>query len=83
MMSAALKQASKFCRRCQRDTLHIAQAKKQEMGCGFIVGNLFLCFITLGLWIPVFMLLLGLGVFGNAVSPLAAKYHCQACGTQN
>lgn len=77
------KQTHRYCSGCKRKTLHMATVKKQDLGCGFIGGNLFLCVITLGLWIPVFILILGLGVFGNSVSPLGAKFHCQTCGRQN
>lgn len=78
-----IKQKRKYCRECRKKTLHVATIKKQDLGCGFIVGNLFLCVITLGLWIPIFLLVLGLGLFGNSLAPLGAKFHCQICGRKN
>lgn len=77
------KQKRKKCRECGRKTLHVAHIRHTDMGCGFVVGNLFLSVITLGLWLPIFVLIFGLGVFGNALAPLSAKYHCQVCGRRN
>lgn len=74
------KQAQKFCRACKRKTLHIASVKQESMGCGFVLGNLILCVITFGLWIPIFMLALGLGMFSNSAAPLSAKFYCHDCG---
>jgi len=79
----SIKQKRKYCKECQKKTLHIATIKKQDLGCGFIVGNLFLCIITLGLWIPFFMLALGAGSLSNELTPLNARYHCQICGCKN
>jgi hypothetical protein len=78
-----VKQKRKYCRECKRKTLHVATFEKQNLGCGFVVGNLFLCVITLGLWLPIFILMLGLGTFSNALAPFGAKYHCQVCGRVN
>lgn len=82
-MATEAKQKRKKCRDCGKKTLHVALVKKTDMGCGFIVGNIFLSVITLGLWIPIFLLVFGLGTFANALAPWAAKYHCQICGRKN
>jgi hypothetical protein len=74
------KQKQAYCKQCGRKTLHVAIIKKQDLGCGFIAGNIFLTIITLGLWLPIFILILGLVVFGNSLAPFGAKYHCQVCG---
>jgi len=78
-----IKQKRKRCRDCKRKTLHVATIERQNLGCGFIAGNLFLCLITLGLWLPIFLLVWGLGMLGNSMAPLGAKYHCQVCGRVN
>ena len=80
---AEIKQAQRMCRACGRKTLHVATIKKQDMGCGFVVGNLFLCVITLGIWIPFFVLIMGLGIFGNSLAGFGGKYLCQVCGRKN
>lgn len=77
------KQKRKKCRECGRKTLHVAHVRHTNMGAGFIAGNLILCLITLGIWLPIFALLLGLGILNNSLAPLAAKYHCQICGRRN
>jgi len=82
-MATEIKQKQKWCKACQRKTLHVATIKTQDMGCGFIFGNLFLCLITFGLWIPIFILIFGMGIFGNSLSPLGAKYLCQVSGRRN
>jgi len=82
-MATETKQKRKYCKDCKKSTLHMATIKKQDMGCGFVVGNLFLCVITLGLWIPIFVLVFGVGIFSNSLAPMGAKYLCQACGRRN
>ena len=82
-MPTEIKQKQKWCATCGLKTLHVATIKTQDMGCGFIVGNLFLCLITFGLWVPIFILVLGMGMFGNSLSPLGANYLCQGCGRRN
>ena len=82
-MPTEIKQKQKWCDACQRKTLHVATVKRPDLGCGFMAANLFLCVITVGLWIPVFLIVLGLGLFGDAFAPLGAKYLCQVCGRRN
>ena len=77
------KQNQRDCKSCKRSTLHVATIQKQDLGCGFVLGNLILCVFTLGLWIPIFILILGMGIFGNSLAPLVAQYHCQVCGVKN
>jgi len=78
-----IKQKRKRCRTCKEKTLHVATIKKLDMGCGFIVGNLFLCLITVGIWVPIFIFILGLGMLNNSLAPMNAKYLCQKCGSRN
>lgn len=78
-----MKQKQKWCKGCRANRLHVASVNKQDMGCGFVCANLLLSVITLGLWLPVFILILSLGLFGNSISSLAPKYHCQMCGRKN
>ena len=75
------KQKQKYCKDYGRKTLHVSMVKKMDMGCGFIFANLILCVVTLGIWIPIFLLVVGLGTFSNAFS--FAKYRCQGCGRVN
>lgn len=78
-----IRQKQKKCRTCKALTLHVATLKKMDMGCGFVAGNLFLCVITVGLWLPIFIFILGVGMFGNSLAPFGAKYRCQVCGRVN
>ena len=82
-MTTEIKQKQKWCPTCGRKTLHVATVKTQDMGCGFIFINLLLCLVTFGLWIPIFILIIGMGSFGNSISPWGAKYLCQGCGRRN
>ena len=71
----------KRCRRCKARTKHERDIeKKLDMGCGFMLGNFVLCVITLGLWLPFFLLLLGLGMINNGLAPMNVRYRCVQCG---
>ena len=80
-MATELRQKQRWCKTCGRKTLHVATIKKQDLGCGFFAGHLFLSVVTFGIWIPIALLSLGLGIFGNSVS--RARYLCQVCGRKN
>ena len=80
-MPTTTKQKQAWCKSCQRKTLHVATIQTQDMGCGFIAGNLFLCIVTVGLWVPIFLVIYGLGICANAMPK--TKYLCQVCGRQN
>jgi hypothetical protein len=66
-----MNQKQKFCRVCDRPTLHATNAA--AMGCG---THVFLTLVTLGFWLPIAMLTMGVTSVGNA----AAGYRCQTCG---
>ena len=82
-MPTEIKQCQRYCRSCERKTLHVATVKTIDMGCGFWALNLLACVVTFGLWLPVFVLILGVGACGNSFAPLGAKYLCQICGRKN
>ena len=82
-MPTEIKQKQKWCPTCGRKTLHVATVQTIDMGCGFWVINLLVCVVTLGLWLPVLIFVVGLGAFGNSLAPLGAKYLCQVCGRRN
>ena len=62
----ALTQAQRYCRICDRKTLHARQTFSTGWGCllTLLTGGLFLI-----IWIPVMFL-----------EALTSKWRCQACG---
>jgi len=60
----------KRCRRCRGRTVH--SKAQQEVGCGAHVG---LCLLTLGLWLPVAMVVVAVQSFRNG----AAQWVCDEC----
>ena len=82
-MASQIKQKQKYCRGCRAYTLHVATVNTQDLGCGFLFANLILTICTAGLWLPIGLLVFGLGLFGNSVAPFGAKYRCQRCGRKN
>lgn len=61
------KKSLRYCKDCGKKTLHAAKVEKQRLGCGFwgcafVAGNLFLCLITCGLWIPFLWLIPEVGL---------------------
>ena len=82
-MSTETKQKHRKCRACGRKTLHVAIVKQRNMGCGFWAMHAFLTLITFGFWIPIFLIMFGLSMISNTLSPLGAKYLCQVCGRRN
>lgn len=71
----ALQQKSKYCRRCKSKTLHV-KSQPKKVGCG---AHVLLTLVTCGLWVPIAVLLMGLGIWADLFAP----YHCQACGKRN
>ena len=64
----ATDQKSKYCRNCKQKTLHARQRVSEMWGC-------LLTIFTLGLWIPIWILM---SIFGSFSS-----YRCQVCGKKN
>ena len=75
------KQAQKLCKNCGHRTLHVAIVKQESQGCSGVLVHLILCVVTLGIWIPIWLLVSGLGMINNAASPMGATWRCQQCGT--
>jgi hypothetical protein len=69
-----MNQQQRFCPSCDRDTLHVKGRK--PLGC---VPHVILSVLTLGLWIPIAILGVGIGNLANQVEP----YLCQTCGRKN
>ena len=80
-MPTEVKQSHRYCRTCGRKTLHVSMVKKIDTGCGFQFMNLILSVVTFGLWIPIWILLIGLSAFSGVVA--TAPYLCQSCGRKN
>ena len=66
-----MNQTQKHCTVCQRPTLHAKT--EQPLGCGF---QLLLTVLTLGLWLPLALLMIG----GKSIANATAGYRCQVCG---
>ncbi|GAJ07039.1 unnamed protein product [marine sediment metagenome] len=75
-----VKQKQRYCRTCQRKTLHVSTFNKQNAGCG---GHIFLTIVTLGLWLPIGIVCWSVAQLGNAFGGLGGKYYCQVCGRKN
>lgn len=69
-----MNQSQRYCPTCDRKTLHVKGRK--PLGC---FANVFMCVITLGLWVPIAVLSVGLGNLTNQLEP----HRCQACGKIN
>jgi len=64
-------QKQTYCKVCQRKTLHVKSEVKS--GCA---GHVVLTLVTCGLWLPIGMLLAGVGSWAGLLAP----WHCQTCG---
>jgi hypothetical protein len=70
-------QKQAYCKGCKLKTLHMKLFTKRETS---LALHLFLCFITAGIWVPIFILILVLGSICNTLGGLGARWHCQKCG---
>lgn len=66
---------NRWCKACERKTLHVKGTAPKQSGC----GNVMLCILTCGLWIPFAILFYGIESLGSIFAP----YHCQQCGRKN
>jgi len=64
----AVDQKQRYCRECQRNTLHVRHRTSEMWGC-------LLTILTAGLWIPIWLLMSLFGALG--------AYRCQTCGRRN
>jgi hypothetical protein len=78
ILSSEIQQQQKWCRSCRRYTLHQATVKQIETVAGQLSCGIFMCIITLGLWLPI--LLIGMI---QAMRGKLSKWHCQQCGRRN
>jgi hypothetical protein len=67
-------QDSRFCRRCNRCTLHVKTTRQTHFG-----SHLVLTIITCGFWLPVGFVLALAEIGWGFIAP----WYCQVCGTTN
>lgn len=68
------------CRKCRQKTRFERDAEAPEIKGFGCLGHAVLCVLTLGLWLPVALILVGLGMIGNSARTVGVRYRCTGCG---
>lgn len=71
-MSNKVEEKVLHCKNCKRNTLHYKNTKEMSW-----MMHLFLSIITLGIWIPIWFLLM---VVHLLTKPIGGNFTCSSCG---